>query len=99
MLKSALHGVPESRHYAFLGLCRVFVARLLENKAWQTIILDSPELGIVASGLNRRAVCSGSRFREQRFQSNLSLLPPERRCEEKGMLSVTKTHQRKGAFP
>jgi hypothetical protein len=54
---------------------------------------------ITSIGLNRRAVCSGSRFREQRFQSNLSLLPPERRCEEKGMLSVTKTHQRKGAFP
>src|SRR5271165_7133772 len=44
-------------------------------------------------GLNRFAVCSGSRFREQpRFQSNPSLLPPERRCEEKGMLSATQTH-------
>src|ERR1700730_13903702 len=52
-----------------------------------------PELGISAAGLNRFAVCSGSRFREQPgFQSNPSLLPPERRCEEKGMLSATQTH-------
>src|ERR1700730_8843839 len=52
-----------------------------------------PELGISESGLNRRAVCSGPRFREQPgFQSNPSLLPPERHCEEKGMLSATQTH-------
>ena len=39
--------------------------------------------GIPGLGLNRFAVCSGSRFREQPgFQSNPSLLPPERRCEE-----------------
>ncbi len=44
-------------------------------------------------GLNRFAVCSGSRFREQPgFQSSPSLLPPERLCEEKGMLSATQTH-------
>src|SRR5271165_4747920 len=44
-------------------------------------------------GLNRFAVCSGSRFREQPgFQSNPSLLPPERRCEEEGMLSAKQTH-------
>src|ERR1700730_14999655 len=66
---------------------------ILENKAWQTINLDSPELGIVSSGLTRFAVCSGSRCRErQGFQSTPSLLPPERRCEEKGMLSATQTH-------
>src|ERR1700686_4549917 len=52
-----------------------------------------PELGISDSGLNRFAVCSGSRFREQPgFQSNPSLLPPERCCEEQGMLSATQTH-------
>jgi hypothetical protein len=55
--------------------------------------------GIPVLGLNRRAVCSGTRFREQPgFQSNPSVLPPERRCEEKGMLSATQTHQCKGAF-
>jgi Phage integrase, N-terminal SAM-like domain len=49
--------------------------------------------GIPGLGLNRFAVCSGSRFREQPgFQSNPSLLPPERRCEEKAMLSATQTH-------
>src|SRR5271166_4082374 len=52
-----------------------------------------PELGISDTGLNRFAVCSGSRFREQPgFQSNPSLLPPERRCEEEGMLSAKQTH-------
>ena len=38
---------------------------------------------------------------EQRFQSNqsdLSLLPPECRCEEKGMLSATKNHLAKELF-
>jgi hypothetical protein len=58
------------------------------------------DLKILCIGLNRRAVSSGTRFREvPAFQSNPSLLPPERRCEEKGMLSATQTHQRKGAFP
>src|ERR1700757_3326995 len=53
----------------------------------------NPVPGIVPTGLNRFAVCSGSRFREQPgFQSNPSLLPPERRCEEEGMLSATQTH-------
>src|SRR5260370_19060157 len=51
------------------------------------------ELWVTFLGLNRFAVCSGSRFREQLgFQSNPSLLPRERRCEEKGMLSATQTH-------
>src|SRR5215472_5859943 len=62
-----------------------------------------PELGIPESGLNRRAVYSGPRFREQpareqRFQSNLTLLAPERRCEEKGMLSAIQTHLAKELF-
>jgi hypothetical protein len=38
---------------------------------------------------------------EQRFQSNqsnLSLLPPECRCKEKGMLSATKNHLAKELF-
>ena len=49
--------------------------------------------GMTPIGLNRRAVCSGPCFREQPgFQSNPSVLPPERRCEEKGMLSATQTH-------
>jgi hypothetical protein len=49
--------------------------------------------GIPVVGLNRRAVCSGPRFREKPgFQSTSSLLPSERRCEEKGMLSATQTH-------
>jgi hypothetical protein len=49
--------------------------------------------GIPVLGLNGRAVCSGTRFREQPgFQSNPSVLPPERRYEEKGMLSATQTH-------
>src|ERR1700737_4242078 len=48
--------------------------------------------GIPVAGLNRFAVCSGPRFREEPgFQSNPSLLPPGRRCEEKVMLSATRT--------
>ena len=47
----ALHG-PHIALYSFLGLCRVFLARFLENKAWQTITLDSPELGIVAQKMD-----------------------------------------------
>jgi len=61
------------------------------------------QLGISEIGLNRRAVCSGPRFREQpareqRFQSNLTLLAPERRREEKGMLSAIQTHLAKELF-
>src|SRR6202023_2513078 len=50
------------------------------------------ELGIWGNGLNRRAVCSGPTREQPGFQSNPSLLQPERHCEEKGMLSATQTH-------
>ena len=67
-----------------------------ETQARSQFAIDTrniPELGISLVGLIRFAVCSGSRFPEQPgFQSNPSLLPPERRCEEKGMLSATQTH-------
>src|SRR5271165_2159834 len=59
----------------------------------------SPAPGIGHFGLNRRAVSSGTRFREvPAFESNPSLLPPERTCEEKGMLSATQTHLAKELF-
>jgi hypothetical protein len=58
----------------------------------------NPDIGITFLGLNRGAVFSGPRFREQRLQSHLSVLPPERRCEEKGMFSATKTHLAKELF-
>ena len=55
--------------------------------------------GMTTIGLNRFAVCSGSRFREQPgFQSNPSLLPPERRCEEEGNVVCDTNPSRKGAF-
>ena len=43
-----------------------------------------------------RGAASGQRF--QSNQSNLFLLPPECRCEEKGMLSATKNHLAKELF-
>src|SRR4029077_21284193 len=63
------------------------------RRRYESATRNIPELGISAGGLNRFAVCSGSRFPEQPgFQSNPSLLPPERRCEEMGMLSATQTN-------
>ena len=52
MLKWALHepqnrAVTRSSDYA-----AYFLARFLENKAWQTITLDSLELGIVAQKMD-----------------------------------------------